>query len=270
MRWPPAASTAIASASRGTAPRWRKAVGHIATVKAAIWKIKPGKGAWRRGKAWAEANPDALAALLRALYRVGAMVPDAWQPKRTREAAGRYPTISDCPSEWLHAALDRRNFDIGSTDVIDVADFFVPHRQGRELPVEKPRALVLHPDGALGSGRSIPTPTKRSRARPTGPTSTARALKPLGVALPGANAKVEGALKTATPVGSAGASLVLGTGRLLRRRDLRSRHGRRLHQWHATAASTVMTYQCAELLQCTIYCALRLRCCRIVRQLGRA
>jgi NitT/TauT family transport system ATP-binding protein len=36
------------------------------------------------------------------------------------------------------------------------------------------------------------------------------ALRPLGVALPGANAKVEGALKVATAVGSAGASLVLG------------------------------------------------------------
>jgi NitT/TauT family transport system ATP-binding protein len=36
------------------------------------------------------------------------------------------------------------------------------------------------------------------------------ALKALGVALPVANAKVEGALETATPVGSAGASLILG------------------------------------------------------------
>ena len=36
------------------------------------------------------------------------------------------------------------------------------------------------------------------------------ALKPLGVALPGANAKVEGALTRPTPVGSAGASLILG------------------------------------------------------------
>ena len=36
------------------------------------------------------------------------------------------------------------------------------------------------------------------------------ALKPLGVALPVANAKVEGALRSATPVGSAGASLTLG------------------------------------------------------------
>jgi NitT/TauT family transport system ATP-binding protein len=36
------------------------------------------------------------------------------------------------------------------------------------------------------------------------------ALKPLGIALPAANAKVEGALQAPTPVGSAGASLTLG------------------------------------------------------------
>ena len=36
------------------------------------------------------------------------------------------------------------------------------------------------------------------------------ALKPLGVALPGANSKVEGALTSPTPVGSSGASLMLG------------------------------------------------------------
>jgi two-component system, oxyanion-binding sensor len=36
------------------------------------------------------------------------------------------------------------------------------------------------------------------------------ALKPLGIALPAANAKVEGALLAPTPVGSAGASLTLG------------------------------------------------------------
>ncbi|TIX01364.1 MAG: nitrate transporter, partial [Mesorhizobium sp.] len=36
------------------------------------------------------------------------------------------------------------------------------------------------------------------------------ALKPLGVALPGANSKVEGALSAATAVGATGAGLVLG------------------------------------------------------------
>ena len=36
------------------------------------------------------------------------------------------------------------------------------------------------------------------------------ALKPLGVALPGANSKVEGALRVATAVGATGAGLMLG------------------------------------------------------------
>lgn len=36
------------------------------------------------------------------------------------------------------------------------------------------------------------------------------ALKPLGIALPSANSKVEGALVAPTPVGSTGASLTLG------------------------------------------------------------
>ena len=45
-----------------------KQVGHIATVKAAIWKSSPEKvlGVAER---WATANPEALDALLRALYR---------------------------------------------------------------------------------------------------------------------------------------------------------------------------------------------------------
>ena len=55
------------------------------------------------------------------------------------------------------------------------------------------------------------TPQNEAAARNTyRPDLYRAALKPLGVALPGANAKVEGALSAPTPVGSAGASLVLG------------------------------------------------------------
>ena len=55
------------------------------------------------------------------------------------------------------------------------------------------------------------TPENAAIARETyRPDLYRAALKPLGIALPVANAKVEGALKSATPVGSAGASLVLG------------------------------------------------------------
>ena len=59
--------------------------------------------------------------------------------------------------------------------------------------------------------RSSTRPNNVAIARETyRPDLYRAALKPLGVALPGANAKVEGALTMATPVGSAGASLMLG------------------------------------------------------------
>ena len=91
----------------------------------------------------------------------------------------------------------------------DVEDFFLPFGKAANFPVEEPRAVVLHADGPLGAGRA--QRRQCALARDTyRPDLYRAALKPLGVALPGANAKVEGALTAATPVGSAGASLVLG------------------------------------------------------------
>jgi hypothetical protein len=93
--------------------------------------------------------------------------------------------------------------------IVDVADFYLPFDKAANFPWED-HALWFYSqmmrwgdvdhsrvnaEIALGSYR---------------PDLYREALKPLGVALPAANAKVEGALTKATPVGSAGASLVLG------------------------------------------------------------
>jgi NitT/TauT family transport system ATP-binding protein len=60
-------------------------------------------------------------------------------------------------------------------------------------------------------GQVAHTPQNAAIARETyRPDLYRSALQPLGVALPAANAKVEGALLRPTPVGSAGASLMLG------------------------------------------------------------
>jgi NitT/TauT family transport system ATP-binding protein len=60
-------------------------------------------------------------------------------------------------------------------------------------------------------GQVAHTPANVATARDTyRPDIYRAALKPLGIALPAANAKVEGALSGPTPVGSAGASLTLG------------------------------------------------------------
>jgi NitT/TauT family transport system ATP-binding protein len=183
-----------------------KAVGRIATVKAAIWRSSPEK-VLGVAASWAEANPEALAALLRALYRAA-----KWcgTPANRHEAAQLLagPAYIDCPADWLRPALEGV-IRTGGSEVVEVKDFFVPHDKAATFPW-KSHALWLysqmvrwHQVAASPANEAISRETYR-------PDLYRAALKPLGVALPSANAKVEGALKTATPVGSAGASLVLG------------------------------------------------------------
>ena len=183
-----------------------KGVGRIATVKAAIWKSSPEK-VLGVAASWAETNPDALAALLRALYRSAKWCGTlANRGELARLLAD--PRYVGCPADWLQPALDGA-IRTGGTDVVEVADFFVPHDKAATFPW-KSHALWFYSQmvrwrqvAATAANEAIARETYR-------PDLYRAALKPLGVALPAANAKVEGALKTATPVGSAGASLVLG------------------------------------------------------------
>ena len=91
----------------------------------------------------------------------------------------------------------------------DVEDFFLPFAKAATFPW-KSHALWFYTQ-MVRWGQIGHTAANAAVARDTyRPDLYRAALKPLGVALPGANAKVEGALNAATPVGSAGASLVLG------------------------------------------------------------
>jgi NitT/TauT family transport system ATP-binding protein len=92
---------------------------------------------------------------------------------------------------------------------VAVQDFFVPHAKAATFPW-KSHALWFYTQ-MVRWGQIAHDKASEKIARETyRPDLYRAALKPLGVALPGANAKVEGALKTATPVGSSGASLTLG------------------------------------------------------------
>lgn len=180
--------------------------GRIATVKARIWRSSPEKvlGADAR---WAEANDDALAALLRAVYRSA-----LWcaEPANHEELAAilAAPAYVGRPAEWMRPALSGR-MHIGPDAVVRVEDFFVPQAKAATFPW-KSHALWFYSQmvrwGQVGHSAGN-TAIARETYRPD---LYRAALRPLGVALPGANAKVEGALAAATPVGSAGASLTLG------------------------------------------------------------
>lgn len=180
--------------------------GHIATVKAAIWRASPEKVLGVR-KSWAKDEPEALSALLRALHNAARWCQD---PKNHAELTDLMskPAFLGQPAAIQLRALTGR-LDVGDGVLRRVDDFFLPFDKAANFPW-KSHALWFYTQ-MVRWGDVRHTPANAAIARDCyRPDLYRAALKPLGVALPGANAKVEGALTSATPVGSAGASLVLG------------------------------------------------------------
>ncbi len=180
--------------------------GHIATVKAAIWKGSPEKVLGAQAQ-WAEGHPEALASLLRAIYRAAVWCAN---PANREELAALLagPAYLDRPAEWMLPALTG-DIGVGGGKTVHVPDFFVPQAKAATFPW-KSHALWLYSQ-MVRWGQVRHDKTNETIARETyRPDIYRAALQRLGVALPGANAKIEGALQQATPVGSAGASLTLG------------------------------------------------------------
>ncbi|XSG82161.1 MAG: CmpA/NrtA family ABC transporter substrate-binding protein [Methyloligella sp. ZOD6] len=180
--------------------------GRIVTAKSLIWRSSPEKVLGVQSH-WAEQNPDALAALLRAVYRAA-----LWcaSPDNTEELARLLSGAAyvDRPADWMMPALTGE-IVTGGGETITAEDFFLTHDKAATFPW-KSHALWFYSQ-MVRWGQVAHSEEHAEIARQTyRPDLYREALKPLGVALPGANAKVEGALQTATPVGSAGASLILG------------------------------------------------------------
>ena len=183
-----------------------KGVGRIVTTKARIWRSSPEKVLGVAAE-WAEAEPEALSALLRALYRAAAWSGDSGNHGELAELMAG-PAYVDCPVEWLKPALSGL-IQTGDGGEVVTPDFFVPHAKAATFPW-KSHALWFYSQMARW-GQIEANPANEAIARETSrPDLYRQALRDVGVALPGANAKVEGALVTETPVGSAGASLILG------------------------------------------------------------
>ncbi|RWD34763.1 MAG: nitrate transporter [Mesorhizobium sp.] len=179
--------------------------GHIATVKAAIWKTSPEKVVGVR-KAWAEKHPEALSALLRALHHAARWCQN---PANRGELAALMAQPSFLGvSPALQMPILTGHLALGGAE-LSVEDFFLTFGKAANFPW-KSHALWFYTQ-MVRWGQIKHSAAHMALARDTyRPDLYRAALKPLGVALPGANAKVEGALTAAMPVGSAGASLVLG------------------------------------------------------------
>jgi len=112
-------------------------------------------------------------------------------------------------SEAIQMRALTGRLDVGDGVERTVDDFFLPFAKAANFPW-KSHALWFYTQMVRwGDVEHTPAHIEIARACYR-PDLYRTALKPLGGALPGANAKVEGALTVPTPVGSAGASLVLG------------------------------------------------------------
>lgn len=180
--------------------------GHIVTVKARLWRNSPEKVIGVR-KAWADENPDALAALLRALHHSARWCQDPANHGQLADVMAQPGFLGLPPAVQMPILTGHLRLGGGAERTID--DFFLPFDKAANFPW-KSHALWFYTQ-MVRWGHVAHTPDNLAIARDCyRPDLYRSALKPLGVALPGANSKVEGALASATPVGSAGASLVLG------------------------------------------------------------
>jgi len=180
--------------------------GRIATVKAAIWGSSPEKVLGATEK-WAAHNPQALAALLRALYRASEWCGDKANHEEAADILAQPQYLN------LSAAAIGRGLSgdllIAEGQVQHVDDFFIPHDRAATFPWQS-HALWFYSQ-MVRWGHVEHSPENASRAAATyRPDLYRAAIAALGAPVPAANSKVEGALFRSTPVGVTRGTLSLG------------------------------------------------------------
>ncbi|APH55031.1 Nitrate binding protein nrtA [Granulibacter bethesdensis] len=183
--------------------------GRIVTVKAAIWRSSPEKVLGVHA-GWAEKNPEALAALLRAMTRAALWCANSDHHADLARILSRESYVGQ-PAGWMMAALDGSIVPggPGSRVGVMVPDFLVPFARAATFPW-KSHAMWFYAQLARWNYLEHSAENACIAANTYRPDLYRAAISGLGYPLPGANAKVEGALTSPTPVGANLAGLTLG------------------------------------------------------------
>ena len=183
-----------------------RGVGRIATVKAAIWRSSPEKVLGVAAR-WADANADILAALLRALYRAADYCS---LPENRADVAALLATPDhlDQPQETILHGLSG-DLALGDGSSASVEDFFMPQARAATFPWVS-HALWFYSQMVRWGQVGHSAENARIAGATFRPDIYRAAMAPLGAPVPGANAKVEGALSTSHPVGVTKGTLSLG------------------------------------------------------------
>lgn len=180
--------------------------GHILTTKAHIWRSSPEKVlAVRRD--WAEEDAERLARLVRAVYRAAVWCDEPANRDRLVDYLAGGELLAQ-PAAVVRPGIVRE-LDLGDGLRANVAGFLTFAERAATFPWVS-HALWLYTQmvrwrqvGFSAASAEIAGATYR-------PDLYRAALAPLGVAVPSACSKVEGALTRETPVGTATGRLTIG------------------------------------------------------------
>ncbi len=183
--------------------------GQIVALGCRIWQRGVEKVLGVRGD-WAEANAETLSALLRSLDRAAAWAGDAANRDALAAELAQAHYLNR-PAAMIGRVLSGR-LQVSATAEIDAPDFLMLYRDAANFPwVSQAQWLYSQ---MLRWGQAHPSAAADIAVRGVfRPDLYRRALVGSGTPLPGANAKVEGALAEPLALGTAAGRLTIGPDR---------------------------------------------------------
>lgn len=185
-------------------------VGEVVAIGARIWERGVDKLLTLRSD-WAEANPETVDRLVRALDAAAAWCDDPANRVELAEILARDAYVGT-PAESILPALSGRMRLDRTGDEVDVPDFLIFHREAANFPWRS-QALWIYSQFLRWGFVEADPETEAAAAAVFRPDIYRRALKGSRTPLPGASAKVEGALTAPLAVGSVSGRLTLGPDR---------------------------------------------------------
>jgi len=184
-----------------------RGVGVIVAVTAQIWRRGVEKVLAVKRKRL-EAEPEPYHRLLRALWRAGQAFVD---PSRLDEIANilARPAYLDGSSALIKGAASDQILFAHGHERIHVPDFMFQHREAANFPWVS-QAAWLYAQMTLAGHVTLNKADYATAQAVFRPDVYRAALRPLGVPLPGASAKLEGGLSDPTGVGTVQGRLILG------------------------------------------------------------
>ncbi|MEC9346570.1 MAG: CmpA/NrtA family ABC transporter substrate-binding protein [Pseudomonadota bacterium] len=182
-------------------------IGRIVTTKAALWRQGPEKVLSFRAD-WVEREPELLAAVIRAVWKAACWADEPENRAALADMLSDSAYLGVEPQVIARALSGRLVLEHGQ-EPVEIPDFMMFRRSAATFPWRS-HALWIYSQ-IVRWGQVEPGPEMLEAARRTyRPDLYRRILGPLGVTLPNASMKVEGALTAPTPVASSTGRMVLG------------------------------------------------------------